>query len=424
MTPGTGTLASADASAPAADAPGAVLVVDDDLANRESLSRRLQRRGYEVATAVDGPDALRHIAEGKFEVILLDVMMPGMSGLEVLKRLREHHSATDLPVIMATAKDESGDIVAALEAGANDYVTKPLDFPVVAARVKTQLLLKRSVAQVLELEKRLQLRNAELEEANTQLRAAALQTQRELDAAAQVQVALLPPSAPTIPKLNCAWFFRACQELAGDALNVFTIDEEHVGFYVLDVSGHGVAASLLAVAATRILADAQDVAGASSDADSTVRPAEAARRLNRSLAWDQQPTPQFLTLFYAVFHVPSRRLTYVSAGHPPALRIGRDGSASRLDSTSMPIGVGEDFEEKTVQLAAGDRVYVYSDGLTETLDAARDQFGLPHVTDTLCGSLELPLAETLDRLLRQVDEWRAERPVTDDVSVVAVECEE
>src|SRR5581483_7773103 len=114
---------------------------------------------------------------------------------------------------------------------------------------------------------------------------------RELDAAAQVQVALLPVTSPPIAKLKWAWFFRACQELAGDALNVFAIDDQHAGFYVLDVSGHGVAASLLAVAATRILAAAQDLASSNSHTPSrrAVRPADAAQRLSRSLAWERQP---------------------------------------------------------------------------------------------------------------------------------------
>ncbi|MFQ5684615.1 MAG: adenylate/guanylate cyclase domain-containing protein [Candidatus Binatia bacterium] len=136
-----------------------VLVVDDNPDNRDMLSRRLARRGYTVAVAEDGDQALKMSDTEHFDLVLLDIMMPGMSGLEVLKILRERYSVADLPVIMATAKDQSSDIVEALKIGANDYVTKPLDFPVVLARVETQLALKRATEEIRRLADQLELRN-------------------------------------------------------------------------------------------------------------------------------------------------------------------------------------------------------------------------------------------------------------------------
>jgi class 3 adenylate cyclase/CheY-like chemotaxis protein/ribonuclease BN (tRNA processing enzyme) len=138
---------------------GELLVVDDNPANRDMLSRRLQARGYSVATAADGQQALDLVAQREFELILLDVMMPGLSGLDVLRILREQHAASDLPVVMATARDASEDVVAALRLGANDYVTKPLDFPVVMARVQAQLTLKRQKDEIERLAQVLEVRN-------------------------------------------------------------------------------------------------------------------------------------------------------------------------------------------------------------------------------------------------------------------------
>jgi class 3 adenylate cyclase len=140
-------------------AQGSLLVVDDNEMNRDMLSRRLERQGYAVGVAADGHQALEMIGARQFDVVLLDIMMPGISGLEVLKTLRERFSVADLPIIMATAKDESRDIVAALNLGANDYVTKPLDFPVVLARVQTQLSLKRAREEIQRLAEQLELRN-------------------------------------------------------------------------------------------------------------------------------------------------------------------------------------------------------------------------------------------------------------------------
>jgi class 3 adenylate cyclase len=141
--------------------PGSVrlLVVDDNELNRDMLSRRLGSRGYVVDVAEDGERALGRLDQAGFDVVLLDVMMPGLSGLDVLQRVRERWSESDLPVIMATARDATEDVVEALRLGANDYVTKPLDFPVVLARVETQLALKRQKQDIQRLADDLELRN-------------------------------------------------------------------------------------------------------------------------------------------------------------------------------------------------------------------------------------------------------------------------
>jgi diguanylate cyclase (GGDEF)-like protein/PAS domain S-box-containing protein len=133
---------------------GSLLVVDDMEFNRDVLARRLTQRGFSVGTAADGAEALVHVSTGRYDLILLDVEMPAMSGLEVLKRLRQTYSQTELPVIMVTGRTASADIVEALGLGANDYVTKPIDFPVALARINTHLAHKRAIADLHESEER------------------------------------------------------------------------------------------------------------------------------------------------------------------------------------------------------------------------------------------------------------------------------
>ena len=123
---------------------GNLLVVDDNEMNRDMLSRRLSRLGHTVVTAENGQKTLGLIEQQSFDVILLDIMMTGISGIEVLKIIRQSYSTSELPVIMVTAKGDSEDVVKALKLGANDYVIKPLDFPVVLTRVQTQLEVCRS----------------------------------------------------------------------------------------------------------------------------------------------------------------------------------------------------------------------------------------------------------------------------------------
>lgn len=149
--------------------PNRILVTDDEESNRDMLSRRLARRGFEVRTAASGPETLALLLDGAeppIDLLLLDIMMPGMGGYEVLTRLREKFTAAELPVIMATARKEQSDVLNALELAANDYVTKPLDFPVLLARVHLQLellearrALGRQVAESRRLAVELETRN-------------------------------------------------------------------------------------------------------------------------------------------------------------------------------------------------------------------------------------------------------------------------
>ncbi len=136
-------------------ATATILVVDDNRMNRDMLSRRLERHGHITMVAEGGRQALELINGQMFDLILLDIMMPEMSGIEVLVELRKTRSVAELPVIMATARTSSHDIVEAFAKGANDYVTKPLDMPVVLARIATQLVLKDARVQVERLNQRI-----------------------------------------------------------------------------------------------------------------------------------------------------------------------------------------------------------------------------------------------------------------------------
>ena len=397
-----------------------VLVVDDTPANVEMLSRRLLRHGYSVCTASDGETALRMLEEQPFDVILLDVMMPGLSGLDVLKTIRRTRASTELPVIMATAKDTSHDVVEALELGASDYVTKPLDFPVVLARVRTQLSLKRSVEQIRLLERGLEQRNAELQAANAQMRA-------DLDAAAKVQSALLPAAEPQVSGYRFGWRFVPSAFVAGDILNVFRLDARHVGLYLLDVSGHGVAAALLSVTVSRFLSPLRDptsVLWARDEGSDRYRlepPAQVAARLCQRFPFDDT-TGQYFTLVYGLLDLEAHRVRFISAGHRPVVHVPRDGDAALVDAAGFPIGVTDDvYDEHEVELRPGDRLYLYSDGLTEAMNDGRDQFGSRRLLTELDRSRAQPLDDSLTALLGAVEQWRGRRHVEDDVSVLALE---
>jgi sigma-B regulation protein RsbU (phosphoserine phosphatase) len=400
---------------------GRLLLVDDNERGRRLMRQSLEEHGYKVTTAGDGHAAIEQVTSGRFDLVLLDIVMPGMDGSEVLREIRRIHEPISLPVIMVTARDQAADVVAALKLGANDYVTKPIDLTVAIARIETQLSLRRAIRSITELQERLHHRNLELETANQRMK-------RDLDSAARVQRALLPSELPNVPGMEFAWVFKPCEELGGDILNVFRIGESHVGFYVLDVSGHGVPAAMLSVTLSRLLSPWPQQASIVQHVDASgVRtpapPAEVCAELNRRFPMAEE-AEQFFTLLYAVLDLRSKTLRYISAGHPGPTLL-HAGEAIDLTKSNLPIGLdaSSQFVDHTLQLQDGDRLYAYSDGISEARNSMRELFGAERVSDSIRSSSRRPLSESLATLVGDAAAW-INGPFDDDVSALALEVRE
>jgi sigma-B regulation protein RsbU (phosphoserine phosphatase) len=317
-------------------------------------------------------------------------------------------------------------VVEALRLGANDYLTKPFDFAVALARIRTHVALKRSVERIRGLEQSLAQRNAELEQANARLAEANQRMRHDLEAAAKVQQALLPEGPPPIPGVNFAWQFKPCTELGGDLLNVVVLDDGRVALYVLDVVGHGVKAALLAVMVSRVLVQllwpggAGQAVGASGQQRLT-SPAEVATRLNRVFPWDER-TGQFCTLLYGVLSPDTGAFSFVSAGHPGPVYLPRAGQARILDASGGLIGLGKaGYQESSLALGAGDRLYLYTDGLADAPSRQGASFGEERLLRVLEQGRALPLQDSLAALVQEVEGWCGSEAPSDDISVLAVE---
>jgi phosphoserine phosphatase RsbU/P len=397
---------------------GLLLIAEDDETVRLMLRRYFEARGFDAVDVPDGSQALRALAQRRFDVVILDAVMPGLGGLEVLQAVRRTHTPTDLPVIMATARGDSIDVVGALRLGANDYLVKPFDFAVALARVQTQLSLKRSVDRIAGLERSLAGRNAELAEANRRMR-------EDLEAAARVQQTLLPARPLGVPGVRLAWHFRPCDELAGDLLNAVALGPRHIALYVLDVSGHGVKAALMALMVSGVLAQLlvprPGRQGPRGRGAHPLSPARVAAALDRAFPWDDR-MGQFCTLLYGVLDRRAGRFDFVSAGHPGPVHLPQGGRARVVQAVGAPIGLGgRAYATSTVPLGPGDRLYLYSDGLTDAKGGGGERFGKGRLLEAVEQGRALPLQEGVTSLADRVGLWCGPGAPGDDVSLLAVE---
>ncbi len=390
-----------------------ILAVDDTPANLQVLAGMLKDRGYKVRPVPGGKLALSAARRDPPDLILLDINMPEMNGYEVCEHLKADENLKGIPVIFISALTEQLDKVKAFAIGGVDYLTKPFQMEELHARVETHLKLRR-----------LQL---ELEETNALLAKANGRMSRDLKAAARIQETFLPREVPRVHGAEFAWIYRPCDELAGDGLNVIPLGEGKVGLYILDVSGHGVASALLTVTMSRLLSPPSEPSsiltrdGGVKDRFDVTPPAEVADRLNRLFPFDPA-TEQFATMVYGILETATGVFRYVSAGHPGPVHLPAGGDPVILASDGSPIGLADDpYEERTVRLGAGDRLYLYSDGVPEAMDPTGKPFGNARLLESIGRGHSGTLREVIATLLEEIACWQGSRRPQDDISILAVE---
>lgn len=384
-----------------------VLVVDDDALSLRLLGALVERLGHEPIAAPDGLAAWELFEQHRCGVVISDWNMPGLDGIGLLKRIRAAGGDGYTYFIMLTARSDREDVSAGMAAGADDLLTKPVSRDDLAARLNVGqriVLLQREVAG----------RNLELMSANARMR-------QDLAVAARVQESLLPSAPPLVPGMSFAWAYRPCEDLGGDTLGLFRIDERHLGFYVLDVSGHGVPSALLAVQVSRSLAPM--ASGGLLVRDGVVTPpGEVVRALNRLYPMNSAIL-QFFTIIYGVYDLQAHRLRMVSAGHPGPIVVGPHG-VRVLNLTGHPIGClpdGEaEFDEMELDVAAGERLVFYSDGAYEAASPGGEQFGIPRLAALIGDSAAGRTNHGLDRMLAGLERWRGGAAAADDVTFLVI----
>ena len=335
-----------------------ILAVDDDIDILELVEMSLTADGFDVVTASDGPGALEKARAEAPDLILLDLMMPGMDGFEVMEKLKADEQIRAIPVIMLTARAQTHEKIQGLETGADDYITKPFDLGELTARIEAVLGRTRPTKYINPL---IGAMGDWFSEAGVEQLATHLQT------AAIIQQRLLPQKSPGLPGFDIAGVLRSSMSISGDFYDFIPLASNRLGIAIADVRGKGIPAALLMVmirTALRLVCREES------------SPAAVIKRINDLLAIDTEPD-FFATMIYGILDTESMRFTYSNAGHCYPLHLKNDGSEiNLLKAGGMIVGSFDfaAFESDTVQFAPGDELLLYTDGVTETERASDEIF--------------------------------------------------
>jgi two-component system, sensor histidine kinase ChiS len=374
--------------------PGPViLVVDDDPVNLQVLENQLSVRNYTVVKSTSGADALDKINTGlNPDLVLLDVMMPKMSGLEVARILREQYSIFDLPIMMLTAKSRASDMAAGLEAGANDYLSKPFDKTELLARVKTLIRLKETV------------------EENKKLTS----IKQEIELARTIHLSTIPKKIPSLRGMEITVKYLPMKIIGGDFYDFHEIDEKRIGAFIADISGHGVPAAIIASMVKIAFYMLRNLAAS---------PDLLLNEMNSILTGNIEN--QFATAGYVLIDREKMKLSYARCGHEPLMLFRKkDNTLHEI----IPVGrlIGYSWESNCEVLEAdiepGDRIILYTDGITGVYNKDREIFSINFLKNTIIRSRELSASDLTESLTGILRRWRGlDEEFEDDVTIVVID---
>lgn len=382
--------------------PGHLLIVDDHELNRDLLSRRLQRQGHQVDVAVNGREAVAMLKAKKYDLMLLDIMMPEMNGYEVLEYLKSDGVLRHIPVIMITAVDEIESIVRCIELGAEDYLSKPFNPVLLKARINASLEKKwlrdqqQAYTQQLDLENR--------------------RKSDELEQARQIQLAMLPTAPPSLPYLDIAAQQKTASEVGGDYYDFFPQEDGRLYVAIGDATGHGVGSGLM-VAVTKASLLATDDAPLPillGKINTTLNKIDLGRQLNMAL----------LLLEITPAQAGCVTVRASGGGIPPIYVLRANGAIEEIIVEGLPLGITTEASYTLTEfsLTSGDTIVLMSDGLTEIFNPRQEYLGLIRLKNSLHQQklTHLPAAKILEHIAQIGDSWAAGHPLHDDATLVVV----
>jgi len=368
------------------DTTESILLVDDNATNLQVLLQTLKPVGCKLLVAKDGEKALSMAHKSHPDLILLDIMMPGIDGFEVCRRLKTDPATADIPVIFLSALDETADKVKGLQLGAVDYVPKPFQAEEVIARVNTHLTIHRL--------------NREVQNQRDQI-------EHELKVTSELQQDLLPTNLPQIEGLKLGVHYETSRYAGGDYYDIVQLPDNNWGFLVADAEGHSAPAAVM-MAMTCALFRSCPVLQAEPD--------KVLDYINSNLCKVNEYS--FVTAIYVVFNADHRRIKIARSGHPlPMVYRFSESKAIELECKGVvALGVQnyDDVPLMEFQLEKGDRLLLYTDGITERFNTDGEQYGEKRLLRHIEAPGAMQPQEILEAVMNDLEGFAGGLPADDD----------
>ena len=401
-----------------------LLVVEDEVITREQLSLLAKSWGYEILQAANGIEALEIIDNTDVGIVVTDLVMPGIDGIELCRKIRSRRLNRYVYVLVITGKGDQNSMYDAMFSGADDFIIKPWNKAEVRARLRTG-------ERILNLEAELQDQIKKLQEANQLIIDSNSRMQREMQLMGRIQSSLLPAKDININQIQVSWKHKPYCALAADGFNLFRLDENYIGFYMLDVAASGSASSYVLASLARKLSPIPGQPALlkrltpKAPGYELSSPASVLNLLSKAFPFDLDSQQSF-SIFYAMLDLTSGKLTYANAAQPSAFLSAASGSVVELEGAQAAISTTNEarYVEKEIIMHPGDRLFMVSDGISCVEDETQEPFGRKKLGERLKKTQSLALPQAVEGLYREGLEWSVELAFNDDASIFAIEYEE
>ena len=405
-----------------------ILVVAKKKNSHDNMKNLLMHEGFEsIYTAADLSEALSFLKPwmneepSPIDIIIYEggKMLP--ADINDIWNAKETFEMLDIPLLVTGDRRESEELEELIETGCIDFIQNPIDSITLVARLKTLLKLRNANRKLTKHQYELQKLANQLEEKNNKLQSILEDIRFDLRLAGELQRSFLPN-----PNINCssadfAYYYKPCETIGGDLINVVPVSNRYFVIYLLDVSGHGVSAALLAFAIHRYLCSEWN-RGLIKKADGNLRsPVEVLNILNKEFRMHNEWCKYF-TITYGIYDAKSRALRYCRAGQTPILLIRKNQPAEFLTKGSPPVGISNraSFKEFKLSLKPGDRLYLYSDGITEARNSEEQIFGEDFLKQQLEKIKESSPQKQLNIFTRIFFKWLNQAPQRDDIALLSI----
>ena len=415
-----------DVSDPSSDAKirtgqnNLVLIVDDSRLQRKILSSSVKQWGFDVIEADSGDTALALCEERDPDIVLSDWMMPGMNGLEFCQAFRERPGDHYGYFILLTSKSDKGEVARGLDAGADDFLTKPVNAHELRARITAG-------ERILKMQRELHDQNRLITETLGELQRLYDSLDNDLIEAKQLQQSLIPDRHKVFENAELSLMLRQSGHVGGDLVGFFPAGDGHLGLFSIDVSGHGISSALMTARLAGYLsasAPDQNVALAKMpDGSYEARPPEKVIEELNTLVLEEMDTEHYFTLLLADIDLNTGYIQMAQAGHPHPVIQRANGDVEQDGPGGFPVGLllGITFTKFETQLHAGDRILFLSDGVVECPNQQGDMLEEEGL-EKLMGELsDVKGPAFFEALAWRLSEFADNQPFPDDVSGVLFE---